>query len=304
MSEKLTLLINSKNEEQNIKTCIKSVVGLADEILVVDMQSQDNTVKVAKKFGARIISVPDFGYVEPARQLGINAAKNDWILILDADEKLPSKLRKKIPTLINNRDAQIYRLPRKNIFLGKWLKYGLQWPDRQARLFRKKSLSWPPIIHTQPILNFPAINLPASKEMAIIHNYRSSVHQAARKFTDQAFHENYYINTPKLTLRQIHKRLTEDFTRRYIDNEGYKDGTHGFIIAKLWEYYRFLEMAYYLERKAFPALINNYQLPDIKKLNLYIYKLEDELNQIYDSKFYKLYKFYYYIKIIMRRLFL
>lgn len=303
MSQKLTLLVNTKNEEQNIRTCIKSCQGLVDEILIIDMQSQDRTVEIAKTFGARIINIPDSGYVEPARQLGIVEAKNDWILLLDADEKLPPKLRKEIPKLINNPNAHIYRLPRQNIFLGKWLKYGLQWPDHQVRLFRKKSLHWPSIIHIQPTLYFPAIDIPPYKDMAIIHNYRSSIYQAARKFIDQSLHENYYSIIPKLTPQQIHKRLTEDFSRRYIDNEGYKDGARGFIIAKLWEYYRFLEVAYYLERKGFPKITNDHQAQNLKKMNLRIFKLEDELNQIYDSKFYKLYKFYSYIKTVMSRIF-
>src|SRR5690606_2155884 len=91
----ITVLINTLNEKDNIVECIKTVQW-ADEILVIDMKSDDDTQALARKAGAKVLSHERVGYVEPARNYGIDKAKHDWIFIVDADERIPKTLAKKL----------------------------------------------------------------------------------------------------------------------------------------------------------------------------------------------------------------
>lgn len=157
----LSALIHTRNEARTIARCIKSCLPIVNEVVVVDMNSADETVAIARQLGARIITVSEKGYVEAARQKGINAVKGTWVLVLDADEKLSASLRKTILNLIKNPQADAFRLPRKNIFLKQWMRHGLQWPDYQVRLFKKNALNWPDIIHTHPLFHGQFVSWPS-----------------------------------------------------------------------------------------------------------------------------------------------
>src|SRR3989337_4151360 len=97
---RISVVINTLNEEKNLPRAIASIKGLADEIIVVDMQSDDNTKEVAEKLGALVYDHKRTGYVEPARNFAISKASGDWVLVLDADEEVPPKLREKLRLLV------------------------------------------------------------------------------------------------------------------------------------------------------------------------------------------------------------
>ena len=84
----ITIIVHTHNEEKNIEGCIKSAKLLTDEITLVDMESTDNTVEIARSLNVSIFNFPRSNYVEPAREFGIKQAKTDWVLILDADERV------------------------------------------------------------------------------------------------------------------------------------------------------------------------------------------------------------------------
>ena len=97
---KISVVINTYNEEKNISRCLESVKGFADEIIVVDMHSADKTVEIAKKYGAQVFEHEYTRYVEPARNFALSRATGDWILLIDADEELSGTLRKKLEEII------------------------------------------------------------------------------------------------------------------------------------------------------------------------------------------------------------
>ncbi|MBI4157482.1 glycosyltransferase family 2 protein, partial [Candidatus Woesebacteria bacterium] len=126
---KVSVVINTLNEEENLPTAIASVRDFADEMIVVDMESSDGTVSLAKKLGAKVYSHQKVGYVEPARNFALSKAKGDWIFILDADEVLPKTLQKKLLAIIQTSKNDYFRIPRKNFIFGKWIKHSRWWPD-------------------------------------------------------------------------------------------------------------------------------------------------------------------------------
>ncbi|HTK03368.1 MAG TPA: glycosyltransferase family 2 protein, partial [Alphaproteobacteria bacterium] len=118
---KISVVINTINEEQALPRALASVRNLADEIVVVDMESIDKTVEIAKKLGAKVFTHQKIGYVEPARNFAISNTVGDWILILDADEEVQPNLIKKFKEIVKNPKADYYRVPRKNIIFGRWI---------------------------------------------------------------------------------------------------------------------------------------------------------------------------------------
>lgn len=151
----ISVIIHTYNAENNIEGCVESALLLTNKIIVIDMNSSDHTVDLAKKMGAKIHFFPKTSYVEPAREFGINKADTDWVFLLDADEKITSELSAEIKSATCNSQLSNYKIPRKNIFgETKWLKYGGWWPDYQIRLIKKRFFkSWPREIHSTPIIS-------------------------------------------------------------------------------------------------------------------------------------------------------
>ena len=137
----LSITLAAYNESKNIVRCLKAVEDIATEIIVVDGQSQDDTVSLVKKFKqAKVISTTNKPMFHINKQMGIDACKGDWILQLDADEVVIPNLKKEILSILNkNPDSIIengFWIPRKNYFLGSFLTKGGQYPDYTLRLYK------------------------------------------------------------------------------------------------------------------------------------------------------------------------
>ncbi|PJA23081.1 hypothetical protein COX59_01375, partial [Candidatus Beckwithbacteria bacterium CG_4_10_14_0_2_um_filter_47_25] len=133
----LSVVLATYNEETNIADCIKSVQGLAGEIIVVDGSSTDNTREIVKKLGAKVFKVGNQPIFHINKQLAVDKAGGRWILQLDADERLTPELKAEIRAAIKQSKFAGYYLPRKNWFLTKFLTKGGQYPDYLIRLFLK-----------------------------------------------------------------------------------------------------------------------------------------------------------------------
>lgn len=154
-NQTISVIIYASNEEKNIKGCIESAKLLTNNIIVVDIESKDKTTALAKKLGVEVFNFPFTSYVEPAREFGIRKANTDWVLILDADERITPELASEIKFVIRNSQFANYKISRKNIFAKiKWLRHGGWWPDYQIRLINKRFFkSWPKEIHSTPVVS-------------------------------------------------------------------------------------------------------------------------------------------------------
>ena len=251
---KVTVVINTLNEEKNLPLAIASAKKFADEIVVVDMESEDKTVEVAKTMGAKIFSHKKTGYVEPARNFAISKANNPWVMILDADEEISEKLAQQIRLILKNPKADYYRIPRKNIIFGKWMKHSRWWPDYNIRLFKKGSVSWNEVIHTVPMTQGVGGDIEAKEEYAIIHhNYESIEQYIERMNRYSTAHAVAMISgNYKFSWKDIVFKPSNEFLSRYFFGEGYKDGLHGLALSLLQA---FSELATYLkiwQKEKFP----------------------------------------------------
>lgn len=254
---KLSVVINTLNEEKNLSNAISSIKSLAEEIVVVDMKSEDKTQEIAEKAGARVYEFKKVGYVEPARNFAIEKATGDWIFILDADEIVPSSLAKKIREITKAPKADYYRIPRKNIIFGKWMKHSRWWPDYNIRLFKKGKVTWNEVIHSVPMTTGEGFDLPEREDFAIVHKNYESLEQYMERM------DRYSSIQAKLLIEKNYKFIWRDlitkplseFLSRYFAGEGYRDGLHGLAMSilqsfseamvymKVWQEEKFLEQA-------------------------------------------------------------
>ncbi len=250
----ISVVINTLNEEKNLSRALSSVKNFADEIVVVDMESQDRTVELAKKAGAKVYSHKKTGYVEPARNFAIGKTTSDWIFILDADEEVSTDLAKKIVKIVkDNNSKDFYRIPRKNIVFGKWLKHSRWWPDYNIRLFRKGSVVWSELIHSVPETHGTGEDLPDLEKYSIVHHHYTSITQYLERMlrytSVQA--EDLVRSGYVFSWQDLIRRPNAEFLSRFFAGEGYKDGVHGLVLSclqafselvlvvKVWEIQKF-----------------------------------------------------------------
>jgi len=252
---KLSVILATYNEEKNIGKCLESVRRLADEIVVVDGSSTDKTVAIAKKYTSRIFIRKNLPMFHRNKQLAIEKARGDWILYLDADERVSLPLQREVASVIRAKvKTNGFWVPRKNIIFGKWIKHTGWWPDYQLRLFKKGKAFLPcRSLHEQPKLEGRAGYL----KNALIHYNYQTVSQFVSKLN------NLYTENDKNVFLKKGKRLywydairfpTDEFLKRFFGQEGYKDGLHGLVLsllqafsalvtfAKIWENYKFREV--------------------------------------------------------------
>lgn len=235
MSGKISVVINTFNEEKYIEQAIKSVLW-ADEILVCDMQSDDNSAVLAKKLGAKVIFHKRLEFVEPARNFAISKASNEWVLVMDPDEEIPEPLSNRLKEIVKKPIVSTYvEIPRKNIIFGKWMKASMWWPDYKPRFFKKGHVIWSDRIHRPPHTQGQGIKLPAAERWAYIHHHYDSVSQfieRLNRYTEvqakELLRDGHEFKWPDL----IQKPLSE-FLGRYFANRGFEDGLHGLALSLL-----------------------------------------------------------------------
>jgi len=245
---KVSVNIIARNEEKNITDCLISARLLADEIVFVDMESEDKTVKIARKYTDKIYHYPLAGYVEPARKFGIEKCSGEWVFILDADERITPKLAREIKREIAlaGDDIGAFAVPRANYNFGVWLRHGGWWPDYQVRLIRKSHfVDWPAKIHSFPKIKGRIVNLQEPFNHFAITSIEQMVGRTIRYSQKEAdLLKKAGIKSNVLTM--IRKMLGE-FYRRGIKKKGFLDGVPGAIqviyqtfsvfitYARLWE---------------------------------------------------------------------
>ncbi|WKZ26019.1 MAG: glycosyltransferase family 2 protein [bacterium] len=232
---KISVVINTLNDQKKIGRCLASLKSFANEIVVVDMMSSDQTREIAKKYRARVFKHKRISFVEPARNFAISKTKYDWIVILDADEELTEELKSFIKKELRDPKADYYRVPRKNIIFGKWIKHTGWWPDYNIRFFKKGHVSWNQLIHSVPVTTGRGFDLTAKEGLAIKHKAYSSVEDyisRMNRYTTVQSRELNRKNVEFVWSMLISKPLSE-FLRRFFAESGYRDGLHGLALSLL-----------------------------------------------------------------------
>jgi len=249
----ISVVVNTLNEEKNLKRCLESVRELADEIVVCDDGSIDKTIEIAKKFGAKIYQHKSAGFVEAARNFVIEKAIGDWILIVDADEEIPKTLISKLRQIAGEKKIDFVRIPRKNIIFGKWMKHSGWWPDYNIRFFKKGKVTWRGKIHEDPKTEGKGFELPPREDLAIIHYNYNSISQYLNRLAGYTEIEAQDLVKEgyKFDWRDLISKPMGEFLSRFFAREGYKDGLHGLVLAVLQSFSFFVAYLKVWEREGF-----------------------------------------------------
>lgn len=228
---KISAVIITKNEEKIIEGCLKSLKWV-DEIILVDCGSTDKTINIAKKYTKSIYRQPWKGFPEQ-RNYGISKAKGDWIISIDADERVSKKLEIEITSTVKkNPHFSAFAIRRYNIFLGKLMLHGGWNPDYPIRLFKKTQAYFNENqrIHEELVVkgNLGKMENPLYH---LSHRDISSNLIKTREYAILSSKEMFDNNYPRVTEINLITSMISHFFNRYIRAKGYKDGMEGLIEA-------------------------------------------------------------------------
>ena len=237
----LTVTVIAWNEEERLRDCLESVAW-ADEIIVVDAESTDKTVTLAREFTDKVWVRPWPGFA-PQKNFALEQAAGEWILSLDADERVTRELAERIRRVMaEGGPADGYRIPRRNIFWGAWVRYGGLYPDYQLRLFRR----------TAGRFVEDAVHESVEVRGRVDTLAEALTHRSYRDLEDFVRRSNRYStlaaadwrrrNRPVRIADLIAKPLGR-FCTMYVMRRGFLDGWRGLVLAVLYAHYVFLRMA-------------------------------------------------------------
>jgi glycosyltransferase involved in cell wall biosynthesis len=243
----LTVIILTLNEEHNIRACLESA-RWADELIVVDSGSTDRTVEIARSFTPKVIDVAWEGY-GAARNHALTAASGDWILWLDADERVTPALAEEIRNLLreDGRSINGYAVARRAYFLGRWIRHSGWYPGRVVRLFRRGTGHFSETrVHEQLHLDGAS----ASTQHDLVHLTDPDLHHYFAKFNryTSLAADDMAAAGRAFRLRDILLRPPFTFVKMYLLRRGFLDGFEGFILAVLSSAYVFTKYAKLWER--------------------------------------------------------
>ena len=287
---KISIVVNTFNEEENLPRCLASVKDFSDEIVVVDMGSTDQTTAVAKKFKAKVFNHQYTRYVEPARNFALSKATGNWILVIDADEELPRTLAVRLKKIAQDNKFDYVEIPRKNIIFGKWIEHSRWWPDYLVRFFRKGAVKFSEKIHQPPEAKGQGTKLEAEEENALVHHNFQSISQfieRLNRYSDIQAEE--IAPKEKFEWKELITKPSDEFLSRFFAGEGYKDGLHGLVLALLQAFSEFVVYLKVWEKGNF----EQEEIEGINKLSLkvihnYLYWLQKTTSSPFEKLRFKL----------------
>jgi glycosyltransferase involved in cell wall biosynthesis len=238
MNEGLSVVLIAYNEGHHIAKCLKAAQAVADEIVVIDSGSTDNTVEVCKAYGAKVITQTWLGYSEQ-KNFGNQHASFDWILSLDADEVLDKKLIQSITNWKNNPQAACFK--RMTNYCGTFIKHGGWYPDIKVRLFNKQETHREGTIH-EVLRGFSKENTVLLEGDCLHYSYYSvEQHYAqAEKFTTIQAADLFQQGKKSPWYKRVFSPISK-FVVDYIFRLGFLDGPAGFTVARISAYATYLK---------------------------------------------------------------
>jgi (heptosyl)LPS beta-1,4-glucosyltransferase len=239
----LSVAIITLNEETNLPDCIKSV-NFADQIVVVDSGSSDNTIQIATDFGCEVWLEPWRGGFGAQKQFAIDKCRNSWVLVLDADERIPPETATAISDILTKNELKIagYSFPRKNFFQGRWIRHAGWWPDRITRLFQKNlGQMTPASVHEAVEVNGSVQTL----DVPIEHMTESRLDRLILKidkYTTLGAREAFTGGRRASAFAAFFRAILA-FLQNYILRLGMLDGSQGLTLATLDSVNKFFKYA-------------------------------------------------------------
>ena len=225
----LSVIIITKNEAKHIVACLESV-AFADEFIVVDSGSTDNTVELAREFGARVEITTDWPGFGPQKNRALDLATGDWILSIDADERVTPELALAIQAAIAAPQADAYDIPRLSEFCGRFIRHSGWWPDYVLRLFKRGTARFTDAaVHERVVSQGSVLKLKSHFEHYPYPNLDALINKINRYSSDAA--AMMYARGKRATIFSAMGHGFWTFVRIYLIRRGFLDGRHGLVLA-------------------------------------------------------------------------
>ncbi|MBI4037112.1 hypothetical protein HY385_01670 [Candidatus Daviesbacteria bacterium] len=223
------------SEKKMLHECILSASDLAQEIIIFLLGTNKDDLIFPDYLNIRYVNCEKVPFVELIRNKMIKSARNEWVLLLDPDERIVKRLSEKLKEVVKIDKFSAVNIPRKNIFFGKWIRHSNWWPDRQIRFFKKNKVSWSEKIHSYARVSGKILDLPPQDEYALEHYGYKSV----KEFIDR--HKRYACVEATLRRAEFKKPTlvylfwwpARQFLVRFIRHVGFLDGLYGILLTLL-----------------------------------------------------------------------
>jgi glycosyltransferase involved in cell wall biosynthesis len=237
----ISVVIITLNEERNIARCLDSVKDIADEILIADSNSTDNTISIARRYNAKVIQQAFMGYGEQ-KNFATAQASHDWILSLDADEVLTPELQKNILEMKKSPKYDVYQMPRITNYCGQWIKHCGWYPDRQTRLYNRTKGRWveKKVHEYWQLSNDSKMGLLKGD---LLHYSFSNISEHLKKIEkySELAARAAVANGKNASLLKIAISPKWHFLTEFVFKLGFLDGFNGYIICRLSAYSAFIK---------------------------------------------------------------
>jgi glycosyltransferase involved in cell wall biosynthesis len=237
---KITATVITLNEEHNIAAALESLTW-ADEIIVVDSQSDDRTVEIARTFTDRVFARPWPGY-SAQKNFAAEQATNDWIFSLDADERVSKELADEIDQLKRGAEpeAAAYRMPRLTFYLGRWIRHSGWRPDNKLRLYHRKRARWRGDYVHETLETDGRVERLKAEILHYTVRDAGEHHLRMNRYTSLAAQQRY-SQGKRVSMASLIVSPVVVFLRSYIFRLGFLDGIPGLAIARFAAHYEFLK---------------------------------------------------------------
>ena len=244
---KISGLINTWNEAETIRYAVESLKTWCNDVLVVDQQSSDRTVEIARACGARVIEVEASGYVEIIRKMSVEMTEHPWVMVLDSDEIVLPALGQRLRQIAETGEADVVRIPRRNMILGKEMEHGQWWPNAKRRFFHKDHIDIRVEMHGgfHAARGATEIMLPLDRDCCLwhfsYHNIADVVWKSQRYTTVQAWQRSRSGRRPGP--RRWFKVAARQAWKEFVKGQAWKDGPAGIATSTIRVMDRFLVQA-------------------------------------------------------------
>lgn len=242
---KLAVLILTYNEEANIRPCIESVL-FADEIVLIDSGSTDGTKAIAESMGATVVYHSMEEGFAAQRNFALSQTEAEWVLFLDADERITRDLAEEIAEVINGKKEHAYQILRCNVVFGQPVQHGGHSPDLSLRLYPREAITWQGVVHEKATVSLPIKQL----KYPMLHHTYTSWERYFFKFNQYTtlMARQMHEKGKKMHLSDVLLRPWFAFFRFYILKAGWRDGRIGLYLALLHSFYtmtKYMKLYYF-----------------------------------------------------------
>ena len=240
----LSVILITKNEEANLKECLESV-SFANEIIVVDSQSSDKTQEIAQSFGAKVEITTDWPGFGPQKNRALNLATQEWVLSIDADERVTPKLKKEILAVTSSKESlNCYAIPRSSWYCGRFMKYSGWYPDYVDRLFKRGTAKFSDHLVHERLLPSGSVG---QLQNHFLHYSFKDFSQVLKKIDaySTASAEQAYLKGKRSSVGKAVGHGLWAFFRTYVLRLGFLDGAQGLALAisnAEGTYYRYIKI--------------------------------------------------------------